>query len=136
MSEKTLKQIADELGIEKQRVYRFVKKYHINEAHQSASGNTYDEVAQKLIKKHFEPSAHINNAYQNHINDALFDALFEQIKIKDGQISELQKALDQEQQLHAQSKHEIQKIMETNQQLLEYKENRESKSFWRRLFGN
>lgn len=135
MSEKTLKQIADELGIEKQKIYRFVKKYRINEAHKITSGNTYDEVAQSLIKKHFDLSNQLNNANQNHINNTIFDAIFEQIKIKDSQISELQKALDQEQQLHAQSKHEIQKIMETNQQLLEYKKTRESKSFWRRLFS-
>lgn len=64
---KTLKQIADELGVDKQRVYRFVKQECINEvhhdAHQSKSAKYYDEVAEKAIKEHFkglraEPKVH------------------------------------------------------------------------------
>ena len=31
---KTMKQIADEIGIDKQRVYRYIKKNHVNVAHQ------------------------------------------------------------------------------------------------------
>ena len=64
---KTLKQIADELGVPKQQVYRFVKQECINEVHhdalQSKSAKYYDEVAEKAIKEHFsglrsEPEVH------------------------------------------------------------------------------
>ena len=37
---KTIRQIADELGIDKQKVYRYIRKNHINEAHQTASSDT------------------------------------------------------------------------------------------------
>ena len=54
---KTLKQIADELGVSKQQVYRYVKSKCINEvhheAHQSKSAKYYDEAAEQAIKEHF-----------------------------------------------------------------------------------
>ena len=54
---KTLKQIADELGVPKQQVYRYVKSKCINEvhheAHQSKSAKYYDEAAEQAIKEHF-----------------------------------------------------------------------------------
>ena len=31
---KTIKQIADELGLNKQKIYRYIKSNHINEVHQ------------------------------------------------------------------------------------------------------
>lgn len=49
----TIKEMAEMVGIDKQKVYRFIKKNHINEAHHEA---------------HHE-------ALQNHINEALFEAL-------------------------------------------------------------
>lgn len=59
---KTLKQIADEIGVPKQQVYRFVKAKCINEvhheAHQSKSVKYYDEAAESAIKAHFEAVAH------------------------------------------------------------------------------
>ncbi len=55
MPTKTIKQIADELGVDKQRVYRFIKQNHINEVphdtHQRNGMKYYDEAAETLIKQ-------------------------------------------------------------------------------------
>jgi len=114
MANKTLKQLADELGVDKQKLYRFVKKNCISEVHkevlQSTSPKLYDEAAQELIKQAFEKKelhqeVH-HEAHQNYINDAVFDALLKQLEekdkqlaAKDEQIQKLQQLVDQEQQL-------------------------------------
>lgn len=61
---KTLKQIADELGVPKQQVYRYVRAERINEvhhdadeAHQSKSVKYYDEAAENTIKAYFQGKA-------------------------------------------------------------------------------
>ena len=134
---KTIKQIADELGIDKQKVYRFVKKNHINEVHREALQKNdvkhYDEVAESLIKSAFlESEAHHeahHEALQTTSNDAVIDvllmqseALQKELEIKNRQIEELtkmladnQKLLDQAQQLHALSEKKILLLEESNQ---------------------
>ena len=61
---KTLKQIADEIGVPKQQVYRYVKAECINEVHhnadevhQSKSVKYYDEAAESAIKEYFKDKA-------------------------------------------------------------------------------
>ena len=56
---KTLKQIADEIGIDKQKVYRFVVKNHITASSEVKQSKLYDDVAERLIKSHFN---HIKKA--------------------------------------------------------------------------
>lgn len=51
--EKTLKQIADELGIDKQKLYRFVVKHGISEIYQKNNMKYYDESAQLIIHQAF-----------------------------------------------------------------------------------
>ena len=46
---KTIKQMADALGVDKQRVYRYIKKNCISEAHQKNGVMYYDEVVEKRI---------------------------------------------------------------------------------------
>lgn len=54
---KTIREIANELGVDKQKVYRFIKQNHINEAHHEALQRSgvkyYDEAAETLIKQGF-----------------------------------------------------------------------------------
>lgn len=50
---KTIRQIADELGVSKQRVYRFIKQNCINEAHQRNGVMYYDDAAETRIKQGF-----------------------------------------------------------------------------------
>ena len=53
---KTLKQMADEMGVPKQRLYRFVKQAGISEVHQENKTMYYDETAETAIKSAFENS--------------------------------------------------------------------------------
>lgn len=50
---KTLKQIADEIGVSKQRVYRFVKQLEIPASYQDGNKMYYDETVETAIKEEF-----------------------------------------------------------------------------------
>lgn len=116
--EKTIKEIADSLGVDKQRVYRYIKKNHIkstSEAHHKVfQGNTvflYDEAAIELIKQGLSQNTAGNEAYheahhevrQNHIKSATSDMLSEtliamlqnELEVKNNQIAELNKRLSE-----------------------------------------
>lgn len=109
---KTIKQIADELGIEKQKVYRYIKKNYIKEMHQECISEAlqkngvkyYDEVAESLIKQGLSDNAVSDEmhqeVHQNHINNAVIDTLLMQIEtlrnefdVKNEQIKEKDKQL-------------------------------------------
>lgn len=108
---KTIREIANELGVDKQKVYRFIKQNHINEAHHEALQRSgvkyYDEAAETLIKQGFSDEtasseahheAH-HEAHQNRINEAVFDAVIEmlqkELEIKNEQIKELNERLSE-----------------------------------------
>lgn len=85
----SMKQIADQLNVSKQRVYRCIKSNCISEAHHET------------------------------VHDTVYEALLKQLEIKDQQIKELNerlaeahKSLDQEQQLHLLSKQRIKELEE------------------------
>lgn len=120
---KTIKQIADELKIDKQKVYRFIKKHCINEAHQKDGIMYYDEAVQKLIISHFIQNTTSSEAHQSTSNDAVndavlkqFEAVIETLKIqleaKDKQLEQMQKLLDQQQQLNLMDKQKVLQIEE------------------------
>ena len=46
---KTIKQIADELGVNKQKVYRFIVKNHITASSEVKQSKLYDEAAERLL---------------------------------------------------------------------------------------
>ena len=97
MADKTLKQIADELGIDKQKVYRYVTKNNIKEALQSGQVKLYDETAQKQIKRYFSEKEQHHEAQQNHSNDTVIESLLRQLETKDKQINKLLESLQFEQ---------------------------------------
>lgn len=145
MANKTLKQLADELGVDKQKLYRFVKKNHINEVHQEAHQSTsvmqYDEAAQKLIKQAFSQKEVHQEVHQNHINDAVVDVLLKQsellkkeLEIKNKQIEDLSERLAESQRLLNQQQ-QLQAMAEQKMKLLEQGEEsplqEEKKSKWR-----
>lgn len=126
----SMKQIADQLNVSKQRVYRCIKSNCISEAHHEVvKGNTvlmYDNVAVERIKQllgvtdneavevHREVHQEAGEAHQETVHDTVYEALLKQLEIKDQQIKELNerlaeahKSLDQEQQLHLLSKQRI-----------------------------
>lgn len=114
---KTIKQVAEELEISKQKLYRYIKSHHINDAHQTASVIYIDDVLESKLKQHFlsetvSDDVH-HDAHQTASNDAVIEALLMQLQKKDEQIETLQKLLDQEQQLHAMVQKEL-KLLEEN----------------------
>lgn len=148
---KTIKQIADEIGLDKQKVYRFIKKNHINKAHQKSGVMYYDEAVESLIKSHFSKITASNEAHQTTSNDAVIDVLMKQsetlkneLEIKNKQIDELnkrleenQRLLDQQQQLHAMAENKL-KLLEqsiNNDPVPEEVSKESKKSFFARLFG-
>lgn len=109
---KTIREIAKEIGVDKQKVYRYIKSNRIKEAHQKNGVMYYDDAAETTIKQGFsEKQPHQVSAS----NDAVVDVLLKQaemlqreLEIKNKQIEELnqrlaesQKLLDQQQQLNA-----------------------------------
>lgn len=103
-----MKQIADELGVDKQRVYRFINKECIEEVAQSGQMKLYDETAQNRIKQHFLQSQPNQRSKSNETDETVIEALLKQLEIKDKQIADLiadknrlQLSLDQAQALHA-----------------------------------
>ena len=112
---KTIKQVAEELEISKQKLYRYIKSHHINDAHQTASVIYIDDVLESKLKQHFlsetvSDDVH-HDAHQTASNDAVIEALLMKLQKKDEQIETLQKLLDQEQQLHAMVQNEL-KVLE------------------------
>lgn len=101
---KTIKQIADELGLNKQKIYRYIKSNHINESHQKSGMMYYDDVAESIIKKAFFKNSVSDEAHQNHINEAVNDVVIDvllkqsetlqkELEIKNKQIEDLNNRL-------------------------------------------
>ena len=143
------KQIADKLNLPKQKVYRCIKLNHIKEAHtDTVKGNTvlmYDKQAVEQIESILQGGASTSSeAHQKAVHDTVnetvlkqLDILNEQLKIKDKQIENLQKLLDQEQQLNAMNQQKIlaleTKLEEPNE--VDPKESDEQqKGFWAKIF--
>ena len=85
---KSMKQIADSLGIDKQRVYRYIKKNHINEALRSASTLLYDEAVEAAIKLEIT-----SNSNEITSNEVLQNSENETIKLFQTESEALQKQL-------------------------------------------
>lgn len=143
------KQIADKLNLPKQKVYRCIKLNHIKEAHtETVKGNTvlmYDKQAIEQIESILQGGASTSSeVHQKAVHDTVnetvlkqLDILNEQLKIKDKQIENLQKLLDQEQQLNAMNQQKIlaleTKLEEPNE--TDPKESDEiQKGFWAKIF--
>jgi uncharacterized membrane protein YhiD involved in acid resistance len=97
---KTIKQIADSLGIDKQRVYRYIRKHHISEAHHEAGVMYFTDVVESCVNQHFFDSGCISEAHQEHIKttslDTVITLLQHELEMKNMQIKALQERLDEE----------------------------------------
>ena len=141
------KQMADLLGVSKQRVYRCIKTMHIAEAYRdTVKGNTvlmYTNADFMRIKAILNGDTVSDEAHHDTVNEALYEALLkqldilnEQLKMKDAQIETLQMLLDQEQQLNAMHQQKILSLESHQKVAEEESENPETpKGFWARLFG-
>ena len=147
------KQIADKLGVPKQKIYRCIKLNHIKEAHSEVvKGNTvlmYDmqaiEQIESILKGGATTSSEAHSeVHHEAVNEALneavlkqLDILNEQLKAKDKQIENLQKLLDQEQHLNAMNHEKIllleSKLEEPPTEPVEPDEE-PPKGFWSKIF--
>ena len=137
---KTTREIAREIGIDKQKVYRYIKSNCIKEAHQKNGVMYYDDVAERAIK---QASSEKKPYRESTSRDAAFDVLLKQsemlqreLEIKNKQIEELnlrlaesQKLLDQQQQLTAIAE---QKLLQIEEKREEEETQSKHRWFWKR----
>lgn len=128
---KTIKQIADELGVSKTAVRKKIENLGLRSSLQK-NGNQFaiDEDQEKLIKSAFsesemETEAETSSRTETETVSTLVSMLQKELDAKNEQIAHLQKLLDQEQQLR----------MVTEQKLLLIEENQEqeepTKKWWK-----
>ena len=122
---KTIKQIADELGVSKTAVRKKIENLGLQSSLRK-NGNQFaiDEIQEKLIKQAFSGNkTETENANQsqteNHeVSDLVsvlqttISVLKAELEAKDRQIEKLQMLLDQEQQLHALTAQQIKALPE------------------------
>jgi predicted site-specific integrase-resolvase len=86
---KTIKQIADELGVNKQKVYRFIVKNHITASSEVKQSKLYDEAAERLIKSHFDrittSCERSSEPHQKSGNEMLLEQLIKELEVKNEQ---------------------------------------------------
>ena len=80
--EKTIKQIADSLNLDKQKVYRFIKKNNISESHQKNGTKYYNDSSQVLIFKHFKKETTSKESHQSTSFDTVISILQEELNVK------------------------------------------------------
>lgn len=95
---KTIKQIADELGVNKQKVYRFIVKNHITASSEVKQSKLYDEAAERLIKSHFDrittSCERSSEPHQKSGNEMLLEQLIKELEVKNEQLSEKDKQIE------------------------------------------
>lgn len=128
---KTIKQVADSIGISKQKLYRYIKSHHISDVQQINSIMYIDEALEKQLYEHFTATSTSADTHQTTSNDVVIDALLMQLKTKDEQIERLTQLLDQEQQLHLQTQQKLLSLEEPAEKEVKQKE----KSFLSKLFN-
>lgn len=118
---KTIKQIADELGVSKTAVRKKIENLGLRSSLQK-NGNQFaiDENQEKLIKSAFleseaETKTETNSQTETETVSTLVSMLQRELDAKNEQIAHLQKLLDQEQQLR----------MVTEQKLLQIEDKQE-----------
>lgn len=118
---KTIKQIADELGVGKQRVYRYIKSNHISDAHQKNGMMYYDATAEMAIKQGLNQSVTSNDAHQKHIketvNEAVINLLRNELEAKNMQIEHLQSELADERKHSREQADKLAVLADTAQKL-------------------
>jgi len=118
MADKTIKNIADEIGVSKQAVWQKIKRDSSIDLHQFTStiGNTVyvSPEGQKLIKSMFDTSKGKSNVNNNdNVDDNELEFLRSLINNLQIEKQELHKLLDQQQQLTLQANKQIDKLQET-----------------------
>ena len=121
---KTIKQIADELGVSKTSVRKKIDNLGLRSSLQS-NGNQFsiNEEQEELIKTAFkgnkpQTKSETKTQTESETVSSLISILQEELARKDAQIENLQKLLDQEQQLHMHTKQQFQ-LLEQKEDIIE-----------------
>lgn len=126
---KTIKNVADELGISKQKLYRYIKSNYINEVHHETNVMYIDDVLENKLKQHFKSIETHHDTTQNTSNDTqviqslndMISHLKEQIKEKDKQLEMNQELLKNQQILTLQANQKIELLEHQEEEKEEYK---------------
>ena len=135
---KTIRQIADELGVSKTSVRKKIDNLGLRSSLQS-NGNQFliDEEQEELIKTAFrgnksQTKSETKTQTESETVFSLISILQEELARKDAQIENLQKLLDQEQQLHMHTKQQLQ-LLEQKEDIIEEPE--PTKKKWWQFFS-
>jgi len=135
---KTIKQIADELGVSKTSVRKKIDNLGLRSSLQS-NGNQFsiNEEQEELIKTAFkgnksQTKSETKTQTESETVSSLISILQEELARKDAQIENLQKLLDQEQQLHMHTKQQLQ-LLEQKEDIIEEPE--PTKKKWWQFFS-
>lgn len=119
---KTIKQIADELGVSKTAVRKKIENLGLRSSLQK-NGNQFaiDENQEKLIKSAFwesetETKTETNSQTETETVSTLVSMLQRELDAKNEQIAHLQKLLDQEQQLRMVTEQKLLQIEDKHEQ--------------------
>lgn len=131
---KTIKQIADEIGVSKTAVRKVIDNLGLRSSLQ-LNGNQFsiNEEQEKLIvgtltHHKSKTKSETKTQTESETVSTLVSILREELARKDEQITNLQKLLDQEQQLHMHTKQQLQ-LLEQKEPIVE-----EPKKKWWKLF--
>jgi AcrR family transcriptional regulator len=95
---KTIKQIADELGVEKLRVYRYIRRNRINEAYREHQTGYYDDTVESLMWQHFKVDTVSGEALHDRISDTVSDTVIsmlrQELDAKNAQLAAKDKQID------------------------------------------
>ena len=135
---KTIKQIADELGVSKTSIRKKIDNLGLRSSLQS-NGNQFsiNEEQEELIKTAFkgnksQTKSETKTQTESETVSSLISILQEELARKDAQIENLQKLLDQEQQLHMHTKQQLQ-LLEQKEDIIEEPE--PTKKKWWQFFS-
>ncbi|MDT2806990.1 hypothetical protein [Vagococcus lutrae] len=122
---KTMKEIADTLGVSKSTLFRFLKANSFHETFKKRNTNMYDEITTKAIVESFKKEKNeerfISSRNDETVDEILVESLKEQINLlkkhdeeQKEQIKKLHALLDQQQQLLLYEQQKNTKLLEEN----------------------
>lgn len=137
---KTIKQIADEVGVSKQAVFKKIDNLGLRQRLSKVNNQwLIDENIENTIKAAFSTTnkTSTSSTTDSQKVDSLIATLQKELEVKNGQISHLQKLLDQEQQLRMVTEQKL--LLLEGQQENQGDQNQQpeeevKETFWHRLW--
>ncbi|WP_235806092.1 helix-turn-helix domain-containing protein [Lentilactobacillus parafarraginis] len=116
----TMKQIADELGVNKMRVYRTISRLNLTEAFKRGQTLYFNQDAKDAIEQAINPTSQsqettrrptqARSVSQDYVDNGLLQSLNDRVKDQQTQITNLTRLLDQSQRLQLVAEQRSQKM--------------------------